>query len=97
MLPADSLEADELRFHTTGWQHRRCTIPQAVTQSSAPEDGQNHRPKHVELIGIINKPLLLRLIGCPYYLSKVPIFFHSTNKNLRQELRFSHKYISQNC
>ena len=32
-------------------------------QSSAPEDGWNHRPKHVELIGIINKPLLLHLVG----------------------------------
>ena len=38
------------------------------TQSSAPEDGQNHRPKHVELTGIINKPLLLHLVGCLYYL-----------------------------
>jgi hypothetical protein len=27
--------------------------------------GRNHRPKHVELIGIINKPLLLRLV-CVY-------------------------------
>jgi len=26
------------------------------TQSRAPEDGRNYRPKHVELIGIINKP-----------------------------------------
>jgi len=25
------------------------------TQSSAPEDGQNNCPKHVELTGIINK------------------------------------------
>ena len=25
------------------------------TQSSAPEDGRNYRPKHVELIEIINK------------------------------------------
>ena len=25
------------------------------TQSNAPEDGQNYRPKHVELIGITNK------------------------------------------
>ena len=33
------------------------------TQSSAPEDGRNHRPKHVELIGFINKPLLLHLVG----------------------------------
>jgi len=38
------------------------------TQSSAPEDWQNHRPKHVELIGIINKLLLLQLVGCLYYL-----------------------------
>jgi hypothetical protein len=38
------------------------------TQSSAPEDGRNHRLKHVELIGIINKPLLLHLVGCLYHL-----------------------------
>ena len=38
------------------------------TQSSAPEDGQNNFPKHVELIGTINKPLLLHLVGCLYYL-----------------------------
>jgi len=36
------------------------------TQSSAPEDGQNNRPKHVELIGIINKRLLLHLAICLY-------------------------------
>ena len=33
------------------------------TQSSAPEDGRDQRPKHDELIGIINKPLLLHLVG----------------------------------
>ena len=49
----------------TGRQHRGCIIPQAV---SAPEDGQNNCPKHVELTGIINKPLLLHLVGCLYYL-----------------------------
>jgi len=32
-------------------------------QSSAPEDGRDQRPKHVELIGIINKPLFLHLVG----------------------------------
>ena len=32
------------------------------TQSNAPEDGRDHRPKHVELIAIINKPLLLSLV-----------------------------------
>ena len=30
--------------------------------------GQNNCPKHVELTGIINKPLLLHLVGCLYYL-----------------------------
>ena len=38
------------------------------TQSSVPENGQNNCPKHVELTGIINKPLLLHLVGCLYYL-----------------------------
>jgi len=33
------------------------------TQSSAPEDGRDQRPKHVELIGIIKKPLSLHLVG----------------------------------
>ena len=37
------------------------------TQSSALEDGQNNCPKHVDLTGIINKPLLLHLVGCLYY------------------------------
>ena len=44
------------------------------TQSSAPEDGQNNCPKHDELTGIINKPLLLHLVGCLYYLYFI-IFF----------------------
>ena len=38
------------------------------TQSSAPEDGKNNCPKHVKLTGIINKPLLLHLDRCLYYL-----------------------------
>jgi hypothetical protein len=37
------------------------------TQSSAPEDGRNYRPKQVELIELINKPLLLHLVGYLYY------------------------------
>ena len=49
ILPATMLPAG-------GRQHRGRIIPQAVTQSSAPEDGQNNFPKHVELTGIINKP-----------------------------------------
>ena len=38
------------------------------TQSSGPEDGQNNFPKHVELTGIINKPLSFPLVACLYYL-----------------------------
>ena len=34
-----------------------------TTQSIAPEDGCDHRPKHVEMIGITNKPLVLHLVG----------------------------------
>jgi len=67
MMPAGILEAGELRFqayrlaklwvlYTTSYN----------TQSSAPEDGRNYRQKHVELIRIINKPLLLHLVGCLY-------------------------------
>jgi len=37
------------------------------TQYSAPEDGRNYRPKHVELIEITNKVLLLYLVGCLHY------------------------------
>ena len=51
-----------------GRQHRGCIIPQAVTQSSDPEDGQNNCPKHIELTGIINKPLLLHLFSIVFIL-----------------------------
>ena len=50
-------------------------ITSCNTQSSVPEDGQNNFPKHVELTGIINKPLLLHLVGCLYYLYFIIIFF----------------------
>jgi len=69
MLPAGSLEAEFLRFQAIGRQHRGRITPQTVTyKSSAPEDGRNYNPKHVALIGIINKPLFLHLVGCLYYL-----------------------------
>ena len=46
-----------------------CNAPTSCnTQSSAHEDGKNNCPKYVELIGIINKPLLLNLVGCLHYL-----------------------------
>ena len=63
----------------TGLQHRGYIIPHAVTQSNAPEDGQNNCPKHSELTGIINKPLLLRLVGCLYYLIFNYIFLDLRN------------------
>ena len=46
----------------------------APTMLPAPEDGQNNCPKHVELVGIINKPLLLHLVGCLYYLYFIVFF-----------------------
>jgi len=57
MLPAGHRPA-------TSWLH--CTTS-CNTQSSAPEDGQNCQ-KHFELTGIINKPLLLHVVGFLYYL-----------------------------
>jgi len=63
-----------------GIMHPRCCQPATSwvrytsscnTPSSAHEDGQNNCPKHVELIGIINKHLLLFLVGCVYYLTHV--------------------------
>jgi len=64
MLPAGSLLAQELRFQATG----RHYTTSCNTQSSVPKDGRNYRPKHVDIIGIIKKPLLLHLVGCLYYL-----------------------------
>ena len=56
-----------------GRQHRRCIIPQAVTHSLVLlKNGQNNFPKHVELNGIINKPLLLHLFGCLIYINDAP-------------------------
>ena len=58
MLPAGHRQA-------TSWVHYTTSCN---TQSNIPEDGQNNCPKHVELSGIINKPLLLHLVGCRYFL-----------------------------
>jgi hypothetical protein len=64
MLPAGHRPATSWMHYTTSYK----------TKSSAPEDGQNNCPEHVELTGIINKPLLLRLVGCLHYLYII-IFF----------------------
>ena len=66
MLLAGSLEAEEIRFQATGYRHcNGCIIPQVVTQSLVL---LKMGKKHVELIGIINKPLLLHPVSCLYYL-----------------------------
>ena len=61
VVQARSLQAELPGYRSaTSWVHytTRCN-----TQPSAPEDGRDHRSKHVELIGIINKQLLLHLVG----------------------------------
>jgi hypothetical protein len=64
MWPAGGLEAATGRPHN--WVRYTTS---GIAQSNAPEDGQNNYPKHVELIGIINKQLLLHLVGrLLYYL-----------------------------
>ena len=63
MLPVDHRPATSWVHYTTSCN----TLP------SAPEDGRNNLPKHVELIGIINKPLLLHLVGCLYYYDRAVI------------------------
>ena len=51
----------------TSWVHYTTSCN---TQSSAPDDGRNNLPKHVELIGIIKNPLLFLLVDCLYYLKE---------------------------
>jgi hypothetical protein len=65
------LETLPLEVHVAGrWPATSWVLYDTTcnTQSSAPEDGQNNCPKHVELTEINNKPLLLYLVGCLYYL-----------------------------
>ena len=63
ILPAGSLEAYFLRFLATGRHYKVHYTTSCNTQSSAPEDGRDHRLKHVELVGIINRSLMLHLVG----------------------------------
>jgi len=64
MLPAGHRPATSSVHYTTNRN----------TQSSVPEDGQNNCPKYVGLTGIVNKPLLLHLVGCLYYLYFITFF-----------------------
>jgi len=64
MLPAGGRPA-------TSWMHYTTSCN---TEFSAAEDGRDQRQKHVELIGIINKPLLLHLVGI--YIIYMPLRFY---------------------
>jgi hypothetical protein len=67
------------RWPATSWGVHYTT--NCNTQSSSPEDVQNNSRKHVEMTGIINKPLLLHLDGGLYYLYFI-IFFWDLLNNL---------------
>ena len=61
MQPRCCLEAELPGYRpATSWVHYTTSCN---TQSSVPEDGRDQSPKRDELIGIINKMLLLHLVG----------------------------------
>jgi len=65
MLPAGSLEAKAVP-PLPGYRQATLWVLYTTscnTLSSAPEDGRDQRPKHVEIIGIFNIPLLLYPVG----------------------------------
>jgi hypothetical protein len=72
---------NDYRQPATSWVHYTTVCN---THSSAPEDGRNHGSKHVELVGIINKPLLLHLVGII-----VSMIRGQTNIKLRSVVEFS--------
>jgi len=74
-----------------GRQHHQCIMPQAVNRVCAPEDGRNYRLKHVELIGIINKPLLLHLVGCLCYY--IVICFNQLTMKTGQKEKCKSKHV----
>jgi len=67
-----SLEAEFLRYRPA----KSCLhyTTNCNTHASAPEDGRDHRPKHVELMWIINKPLLLDLVGVHIIYTEVEVY-----------------------
>ena len=69
MLPAGSLDAEFLCFQATGRQHRGCIIPQAVTHSVVLVKMGAINARN---IGIINKLLLLHLVGICIIYIKLP-------------------------
>ena len=74
----------------TSWVHYTTSCN---TQTSAPEDGRDQRPKHVELIGIINEPLLLHLVGV-YIIYKICTFPHSAFLGFMRFQKSAHTSIN---
>ena len=64
------------------------------TQSTVPEDGQNNFPKHVELTGIINKPLLLHLVGYLYYLQQLCTVKQISDNEIYLLIKYIYKKLS---
>ena len=50
--------------------------------------GQNNCPKRVDLTGIINKPLLLHLVGCLYYLYFIIFLRLAKQSQFKQDILF---------
>ena len=67
MLPAGDKVEKEVEQFRLNLVTRRQYHQKLKTQSSTPEDVRNYRPKHVALIEITNKLLLLHLVGCLYH------------------------------
>ena len=70
-MPVGDLVTEELSVPPSP-DHRPATYwvqhtTSCNVQSNAPEDGHNCCPKHVELVSIINKPLLLHLVDFILY------------------------------
>ena len=63
-------------------------------QSSVTDDGRNYRRKHVELIEITNKLLLLHLVGCLYYCIR-DARSHKHQMYIKYPILYAHKEFVQ--
>ena len=68
IIPVSSICFGQNNWYKWNRQPTRCKNNGLLIPVSSTCFGQNNCPKHVELTGIINKPLLLHLVGCLHYL-----------------------------
>ena len=97
MLPAGNLDEVEGFLLTPGYLPAASSVHYTTSckQSSAPEFGRNYRTKRVELTGIINKPLLLHLVGCLCYcISDARSYKHQTQDVTMYCVRLFHFNVS---